>query len=137
MAEAKNSVFIDRRTNDEKRANLATPVLYWYDTEEVGYKDGEPRRRTNGMAVDIGGNLIVARSTCSTKDQFEKRMGRLVVSKRIMGRAQRHCCVLTVDRDLEAPEAMAKAYRRTFPDDSIGVKRAYNAGKVFAGYQNN
>jgi hypothetical protein len=132
MAEAKSSVFIDRRTEEEKAAGLATPVLYWYDVEEVGYKDGTPRRRTNGMAVDIYGNLIIARATCSTKDQFEKRTGRLVVSKRIMGRAQRHCNVLLPRCDLEAPEAMAEAYRQAFPDDTIGVKRAFNAGKVFA-----
>jgi hypothetical protein len=132
MTQSDHKVFVDRRTEEEQNSSLATQVLYWYDLEGTGRKR---RRRTNGMAVTTDGQLVVARATCSRKDQFEKKMGRLVVSKRICGRAQRHCWVLGVDPALDAPEGMAAAYRALFPADETGIKRAYNAGKIFATYR--
>jgi len=132
MTEASHNVFIDRRTPDQQAGELATQILFWYDEEGRGRK---ARRRTNGMGVATDGSLIVSRATCSRKDQFVKANGRLVVEKRILGRAQRHCWVLTVDQSGEFPEAAAAAYAEQFPDDERGIKRAFNAGKIFAAYK--
>ena len=61
--------------------------------------------------------------------------GRLKVSSRIFGRAQKHCWDLGVDlrafSQEQMPEMAAKAYSAIF-DDEMGEKRAYNIGKVFA-----
>ena len=133
-----HDVFVDRRTADQRSGELATQVLFWYDEEGKGRKR---RRRTNGLAITTEGQLVVARSTCSRKDQFTRSMGRLVVEKRILGRAQRHCWVLRTDATgggtpvVEIPEAAANAYREFFPEDEIGIKRAFNAGKIFSSYQ--
>jgi len=132
MTEASHDVFVDRRTADQKSGELATQVLFWYDEEGKGRKR---RRRTNGMAVTTGGELVISRATCSRKDQFIKAMGRLVVEKRILGRAQRHCWVLRLDDGADRAEAAAATYGELFPEDAIGIKRAFNAGKIFANYQ--
>ena len=132
MTEASHYVFVDRRTADQKTGELATPVLFWYDEEGKGRKR---RRRTNGVAVTTDGFLMVARATCSRKDQFVKTNGRLVVEKRILGRAQRHCWMLRLDGDGELSEIAATSYRELFPEDEMGIKRAFNAGRVFANYQ--
>lgn len=132
MTEASHDVFVDRRTADQKAGELATPVLFWYDEEGKGRKR---RRRTNGVAITTDGFLMVARATCSRKDQFVKANGRLVVEKRILGRAQRHCWMLTLDTVGERCEAAAATFREMFPEDEMGIKRAYNAGRVFDRYQ--
>jgi len=131
MTEASSNTFIDRRTQDQMTGELATQVLFWYDEEGKGRKT---RRRTNGIAIATDGTLIVSRATCSRKDQFIKANGRLVVEKRILGRAQKHCWVLTLDAG-ELPEQAAAAYAEQFPGDVMGEKRAYNAGKIFAAYK--
>jgi len=136
MTEASHEdVFVDRRTADQRAGELATPVLFWYDEEGKGRKR---RRRTNGVAMTTDGVLMVARTICSRKDQFVKANGRLVVEKRILGRAKRHCWMLHLDSVgdcMEYCEAAATAYREMFPENEIGIKRAYNAGRVFANYQ--
>lgn len=132
MTEASHDVFTDRRSAEQRSGELATQVLFWYDEEGKGRKR---RRRTNGMAITTDGALVVARATCSRKDQFRKAMGRLVVEKRILGRAQRHCWVLRLDDGVDRAEAAAAAYREIFPEDEIGIKRAFNAGKIFISYQ--
>lgn len=131
MTEASHNVFVDRRSDDEKRNGLATQILYWYD------RDSKKRIRTNGITVDTEGNMIVARSTCSRHDQFVKAMGRMKVAHRIFGRAQNHCWAVKVPfhgvEDL--PAAFAKAYADMFESDEMGTKRAYNIGKVFTRYR--
>jgi hypothetical protein len=138
-----HNAFVDRRTEGHKAADLATRVLFWYDEEGKGRK---ARRRTNGVAVTTDGLLIVSRASCSRKDQFIKKQGRLVVESRILGRAQKFCWVITLAGgtvgDINLPvssddmaEACAEAYREVFPDDDLGAKRCYNAGKVFSGYK--
>lgn len=131
MTEASHNTFVDRRTSEQRIGELATQVLFWYDQEGKGRKR---RRRTNGMAITTAGELIIARATCSRKDQFVKAMGRLVVEKRILGRAKRHCWVLTLEAG-ELPQMAAAAYAEMFPEDEKGFKRAFNAGKVFAAYK--
>tara|TARA_S200002703_G_scaffold142606_1_gene135121 strand:- start:1739 stop:2182 length:444 start_codon:yes stop_codon:yes gene_type:complete len=131
MTEASSNTFIDRRTSDQMTGELATQVLFWYDVEGKGRK---ARRRTNGIAIATDGTLVVSRATCSRKDQFIKANGRLVVEKRILGRAQNHCWVLTLNPG-ELPEQAAAAYAEQFPNDVMGHKRAYNAGKIFAAYK--
>jgi hypothetical protein len=130
MTEANYDTFIDRRTAEQQAGELATQVLFWYDEEGKGRKR---RRRTNGIAVTTDGFLIVSRATCSRKDQFVKAQGRLVVEKRILGRAQNHCWVLRMDAF--TPEAAAEAYADFFPEDEMGAKRAYNVGKIFVSYR--
>jgi len=131
MTEASHDIFTDRRTAEQKAGELATPVLFWYDEEGKGRKR---RRRTNGVAMTTNGLLMVARTVCSRKDQFVKANGRLVVEKRILGRAKRHCWALILDQEGERCEAAAIAYRDMFPEDETGIKRAYNAGRVFDRY---
>lgn len=131
MTESSHNVFVDRRSEDEKRNGLATQILFWYD------QDKKKRTRTNGIAVTIDGRIFVARSTCSRKDQFVRAMGRMKVSNRIFGRAQKHCWELATDLrkvDVNIPEMAAKIYSEVFETDEIGAKRAYNIGKVFARY---
>lgn len=124
--------FVDRRTEEDKRNGLATHVLFWYD------KDSKKRTRTNGIAVTSEGQLIVARSTCSRKDQFVRAMGRLKVSNRIFGRAQKHSWVLVPNLGAaDLPAEFAAAYAALFPADEMGTKRAYNIGKVFARSRSN
>ncbi len=130
MTEASHNVFIDRRTEVEVGAGLATQILFWYD------KDKKNRTRTNGIAITIDGEVIIARSTCSKKDQFERATGRMKVANRIFGRAQKHCWIvptfLMTSPD-DAPTRSADAYTSLFSDD-MGVKRAYNAGNVYRKY---
>jgi hypothetical protein len=127
--------FVDRRSEEEKRNGLATQILFWYDKDREGKKG---RIRTNGVAVTVAGDLLIARSTCSRKDQFVRAMGRLKVSNRIFGRAQKHCWAVFVDlAAADVPAAFAKAFSSLFPDDELGVKRAYNIGKVFARSRSN
>ncbi len=130
MTESSHNAFVDRRTDDEKRNGLATQVLFWYD------QDKKKRARTNGLAVTLEGDILVARSTCSRKDQFVKAMGRMKVSNRIFGRAQKHCWQMRIDLSAaNLPEAAAKVYAEMFPNDEMGTKRAYNIGKVFSRYR--
>ena len=125
--------FVDRRTEEEKRNGLATQILFWYDKDRPGKRG---RTRTNGIAITAEGTLIVARSTCSRKDQFVRAMGRMKVSNRIFGRAQKHCWVSTFDlraaSNDEIPTLAARLYSELFPGDEMGMKRAFNIGKVFA-----
>ena len=139
MTEASHNVFVDRRTSEQINRGLATQVLFWYDEEG---KKKKRRRRTNGVAITTDGLLVVARATCSRKDQFVKAMGRLVVEKRILGRAKKHCWALTVDPAWEDkpmwdefPSMAAAVYTELFPDDETGIKRAFNAGKIFVAYR--
>ena len=132
MTEASHNVFVDRRNEAETKNGLATQVLFWYD------QDKKKRTRTNGIAVSIDGRVFVARSTCSRKDQFVRAMGRMKVSNRIFGRAQKHCWELSTDLRTVAldqiPETVARLYSETFEGDEMGTKRAYNIGKVFTRY---
>jgi hypothetical protein len=127
-----DDVFVDRRTADQKAGELATPVLFWYDEEGKGRKR---RRRTNGVAITTGGELVWAEAVCSRKDQFVKAQGRMVVEKRILGHAQTHAGTFMMSEDGERCEAAANAYRDDVSDDEVGVKRAYNAGRIFDRYK--
>lgn len=135
MTHASHDTFVDRRTEEQRDNGLATQILFWYDA------DKKNRRRINGIAVSSEGRLLVARSTCSKKDQFVKAHGRMIVERRMFGHAQNHFVDLLVDIDpanFADADAMAvacaAAYADEFPDDEKGHKRAYNAGKVFASY---
>lgn len=132
MTQSSHDTFIDRRDAAHEKAGLATKVLFWYDEEGKGRK---ARRRTNGVAMTMDGNLVVSRAACSRKDQFVKKQGRLVVESRIMGRAQKFCWSILVDDLEDRAMAAAAAYREMFPDDDLGAKRAYNAGKIFAAFK--
>ena len=146
MTEASYNKFTDRRNAEQRVGELATQILLWYDEEGRGkswstLEMGKPfrrnamkRRRTNGLAITTSGELLVSRATCSRQDQFSKAQGRLVVEKRICYRAKSHLWVLRLDEG-DFPEAAAAAYAEVFPEDEIGVKRAYNAGKVFTSYK--
>lgn len=124
--------FVDRRSDEEKSNGLATQVLFWYD------KDSKKRTRTNGVAVTAEGHLLVARSTCSRKDQFVRAMGRMKVRNRIFGRAQKHSWTLVPNLGaVDLPAEFAAAYAALFPTDEMGTKRAYNIGKVFARARSN
>ena len=129
-----NTVFVDRRNSTEVAAGLATPILFWYDTDRKG------RKRTNGVAVTMDGHLMVARAVCSKKDQFVKAGGRLRVTGRLLGNAQRHCWKLPISgmngsaANNVIPEMAARAYEEAFPGDTMGHKRAYNAGNVASRY---
>ena len=131
MTEASSNVFTDRRSVDQVSGELATQVLFWYDEEG---KKSRRRKRTNGMAMATDGTLVVSRAVCSRKDQFMKANGRMVVEKRILGRAQKHCWVLTLNPGDTAEQAAA-AYADKFPEDAMGIKRAFNAGKIYAAYK--
>jgi hypothetical protein len=131
MTESSHDVFVDRRTDDQREAGLATHILFWYD------HDKKHRRRVNGVAVTTDGYLLVARATCSKKDQFVKSHGRFIIERRMSGRAKKHHWMLlplTTSDELMS-EACADVYRNEFPADEMGIKRAFNAGRVFARYQ--
>jgi len=134
MVESTHKTYIDKRTEEEKQAGLAIPILFWYDTDHKG------RTRTNGVSMTHDGQLIVGRSTCSKKDHFNKKKGRMVVVQRILGRAKRHCYVVDMNMmNLEGnttAERAASAYVRTLGDDERGRGRAYNAGSTFTRFQN-
>ena len=146
MAKSSHDTFTDRRTGEQRVGELATSILFWYDEEGRGKswstlevnkplrRNAMKRRRTNGLAITTSGELLVSRATCSREDQFSKVQGRLVVEKRICYRAKSHLWVLRLDEG-DFPEAAAAAYAEFFPGDEIGVKRAYNAGKVFTYYK--
>lgn len=142
MTESSHNTFVDRRTERQKTEGLATPILFWYDTD-TSLVDGAERRRINGMAVHQDGVLMVARATCSPKDQFIKARGRMIVENRLLGGAKRHCWALETSDGVgddgvsftsSDPEAFAAAYEAEFPGDERGVKRAFNAGKIFKSY---
>ena len=132
MTQSSHDVFVDRRTAAQKLGELATPVLFWYDQEGKGRKR---RRRTNGVAITTDGLLVIADTVCSRKDQFVKVHGRMVVEQRILGRAQAHCGLFYLSPDGSRAEAAAAAYRDEVGEDERGVKRAYNAGRVFDRYK--
>jgi len=148
MTQSSQDTFVDRRTEQEQEEGFATQILFWYDT------DKKKRRRVNGIAITTDGNLVVARSTCSKKDQFVKVHGRMIVTKRIFGRAKTHCWELMPYYVTEAgvattstpfssegfdinrmAEACATVYAERFPNDDKGHKRAFNAGKIFTNYR--
>jgi hypothetical protein len=129
MTEASRNVFKDRRTFDEQTNGLATQILFWYS------QDKKKRPRTNGIAVTMEGDLVVARATCSRDDQFVRAMGRIKVSSRIMGRAKKHFWILSVTNDSPTPKDFADAYLAMFPKDEMGSKRAFNVGKIFMKYR--
>ncbi len=134
MVNNEEKVFVDRRTSEEIAMGLATPIRYWYDL------DRKKRQRTNGVAVTLAGEVVVARSTCSRTDQFSRRHGRMVVAGRIQGREKAsrtnraqgiiHCWILSLDNTIEA-------YRRLFPaggGTETGVGRTFNAIRVYKEY---
>ncbi len=135
MTQSDQDTFVDRRTDEQRDEGLATQILFWYD------KDKKKRRRINGMAVTTEGHLVVARASCSKKDQFIKAHGRMIVTKRLFGRAKSHCVVLVIHgadgaRTNDEMAAMAaRAYQEMFPKDDKGHKRAFNAGKIFTNYR--
>lgn len=135
MTQSSQDTFVDRRTDEQRDEGLATHILFWYD------QDKKKRRRINGMAVTTEGYLVVARATCSKKDQFIKAHGRMIVTKRLFGRAKNHCVALIIHgADGARPndqmaEMAARAYQAMFPKDDKGHKRAFNAGKIFTNYR--
>lgn len=135
MTQSSQDTFVDRRTDEQRDEGLATQILFWYD------QDKKKRRRINGMAVTTEGHLVVARATCSKKDQFVKVHGRMIVAKRLFGRAKNHCSVLVIPgadgvmSNDKMAEMAARAYEEMFPKDDKGHKRAYNAGKIFTNYR--
>lgn len=136
MTEASHNVFVDRRTDEEMNEGLATPILYWYDNDKKG------RTRTNGVAISTEGRLLIARSTCSKKDQFIKSKGRMIVAKRMFGNAKTHCWELIVEGADDVipnidtfPTLVATVFDETFANDEAGRKRAYNAARVFVRYR--
>jgi len=130
MTEAKMK-FVDRRTDAEKDHGLMTQILFWYD-EDTSEITGEARRRTNAIAIDEGGILIVARSICSPKDNFEKGKGRMIATARLFGRAQNHCEAFAMAEVEDYAEEAARVYREAYPTDERGAGRAYNVGKIYA-----
>lgn len=122
--------FVDRRTKEENSNGLVTQILFWYDEDESEIT-GEARRRTNAIAVDTTGCLIVSRSICSPKDNFEKNKGRMIATARMFGRAKNHCSVLPLYNSEDMAEEAARVYREAFPDDERGAGRAYNVGKIY------
>jgi len=121
--------FVDRRSQEEKDSGLATPILFWYDL------DCDDRRRVNGIAITVEGLVVVAEAICSRKDQFIKAKGRMIVSKRLMGRAKKHCqtimpCVTDVENMATACAQVYSTLYRLY--DEKGAKRAYNAGLIFS-----
>lgn len=149
MTQSNYDTFVDRRTEEECAAGLATPILFWYDEDKKG------RARTNGVAMTIDGHLMMARSTCSKKDQFVKSLGRMIVTQRILGcdvalqrrpnKGSRHSCKLFVPGVTQYPDGgdslndirtlVAQVYEEQFPDDEIGRKRAYNVANIYMRYQ--
>jgi len=143
MTEASHNVFVDRRTTQQQAAELATQVLYWYDDPHQGKmrvskndknKSRNGRVRTNALAITTDGSLVVARVSCFIKDNFSKKLGRMKVEAKILGRSQ-DSTLVTVDSNLPLPEACAAAFAEVFPGDEMGSKRAYNVGKIFAAYK--
>ena len=142
-----HDTFVDRRTDQERAGGVATPVLFWYDEEGKGkswrgLERGEKtsgvkmkRRRVNGIAIGTDGVLIFATATCSRKDQFMKADGRMKVTSRILGRAQKHCWQFTLDKDMSLEQAAASVFREFFTDNDRGIKRAFNVGRVFEAYK--
>lgn len=108
--------------------------FFWYD------QDSEGRRMTRGLAITTAGELLVADAICSHADNFEKRMGRKIVSNRIFGRAQNH---LTTSRALSAnqvenaPDRFSELAKALIPTSRLGVPsaRAYHAGQQFLAYR--
>ena len=132
MTQSSHDVFVDRRSAAQKLGELATPVLFWYDEEGKGRKR---RRRTNGVAITTDGLFVYADAICSRKDQFVKAHGRMVVEKRILGRAKAHCKLLILEGDGPRAEAAAAIHRDYLDSENeIGIKRAYNAGRVYDRY---
>lgn len=133
MTDSTHKVFVDYRSQEQINAGLATPILTWYDQEGHGRKR---RRRTNGIAMTTSGMLVCADAVCSRKDQFVKAHGRMVVERRILGQARDHYIVINLNPEEEdQAKATADAYREFFPDNEAGVRRAYNAGKMFVAYR--
>jgi hypothetical protein len=128
MTESNYNSFVDRRNDQELLHGLATPILYWYD------KDKKKRTRTNGITINMAGEMIIARSSCSKDDQFNRSTGRLKTSSRILGQARKHCWVLQTNISM-TPEDFANAYLELFPNDDKGCRRAYNVGKIFSRYK--
>jgi hypothetical protein len=134
MTQSSHDTFIDRRSDEERDNGLATQILYWYG------QGSKKRRQVNGVAMTTDGYLFVARATCSKKDQFVKAHGRMIVSQRMFGNAQKHCWLLILDPSdnlAGIPEAAAAVYAQEFPDDEVGKKRAFNAGNIFVRYREN
>lgn len=144
MTDANASVFTDRRTDEQKTAGLSTQVLFWYDnphgdTMQPSKHDRNASRggrvRTSGIAVTNDGRLIVARVTCYIRDQFRKAKGRNEVETRILissvfpTRVQPNTLVAVPNA--ATPDGFAAAYAALFPGDEMGLKRAYNVGKIF------
>jgi hypothetical protein len=124
MTQSSYNKFIDRRTEEQVMSGLATPILYWYDL------DKKKRHRTNGITITTDGMMIVGRSVCSKGDQFNRSIGRLKTTSRILGRAQKHCWIIIGNPELN-PDAFALEYLNVFPGDDRGCRRAYNAAKIF------
>ena len=138
--------FVDRRTTEDVEADLATPILLWYDKDGRGKRG---RRRCNGAAFTVDGKLLIARATCSRQDQFVKFTGRQIVIGRLRGRAQKHVHMIDVQRLIDsrwintkfmtedwsptevAVETAAAAYNLRFPQDETGRRRVFNVAKMW------
>ena len=125
--------YVDRRSPEEQQAGLATQILFWYDF------DRKNRRRINGVAITTEGHIAVATATCSLHDNFNKARGRMIVSKRLMGRAANYACVLiprveTYHLD-DFPQIASDTYLEEFPDNDKGSRRVYNAARIYTAYK--
>lgn len=129
MTEASHDTFIDRRTTEQQTGELATQILFWYDEEGKGKSwlnlEREEktsnvmmkRRRTNGIAISMDGNLIVSRAVCSRKDQFCRGSGRNVVSQRILN------AELAVSRSLRRKVIEEEKRRKAIKDANDSAPR--------------
>lgn len=143
MTEANQRAFLDRRTDDQIKAELATPVLFWYDNPRPGTKMSKTRGynasrngrvRTNALAITMDGKLIVSNVTCYVDDRFVKSIGRMKAEQQLLGRA-RTCAVMDISQATDYAEEAASVYKEVFEDDETGHRRAFNAGKIFAAYR--
>lgn len=136
MKDLNENTFVDRRTTQDIEDGFGTPILYWYDEDEMG------RRRTNAMTISVTGvvpELLVARAACSDGDQFSRSKGRTIATGRLRGRAQAHFTAMPLEPSEDDSGSIAQLaadmYTREFENDTRGTKRAFNCGNIFDQFQ--
>jgi hypothetical protein len=70
---------------------LKSRIYYWYTYEQPSEKHLDRyTKQTHALAMTEDGRIVYAYASCDSRDEFDKKIGRVKAAGRLLGAAQKH-----------------------------------------------